>query len=109
LTIMNRTWTVFCATDSARARHGLSLTGAADALLSAGKTDWEVRPMPGGGFRVWTSDQSGVWIATRYLSSESDRAEAEDEIFRQVVGDEFGDCVAMSDEEYRKMMRATEA
>jgi hypothetical protein len=103
---MDRTWTVFRSDNAQYAKSGLSLPAAADALLSCGGRSWDVRPLAGGGFRLWLGDGGQTWTPSRYLSPEDDKAEAEDEIFRAVLQDEVNGCCALSDEDYQRMMRS---
>lgn len=103
---MDRRWTVFRTADSRIAQRGLSLVGAADAMLSGYGAIWEVRPVDGGGFRLWISPSrdSGYWLAMRYFSADANRANAEDDIFRELLSDELNGYEAMTDDAYRAMI-----
>lgn len=87
---------------------GLSLRDAAHEVLTSDSREYEVREDKDGGFTLWSRQQvaNRPWAATRFFSIKTDRAEAEAEIFAEVVSSErfAGHCEAITDEQYAEML-----
>jgi len=87
---------------------GLSLRDAAHEVLTSDSREYEVRRDDDGGFTLWSRQQvaNRPWAATRFFSVKIDRAEAEAEIFAEVIGSErfAGHCEAITDEQYADML-----
>lgn len=91
---------------------GLSLRDAAHEVLTSDGREYEFRTGPDDDSGIvtvlWSRQQvaNRPWAATRFFSIKTDRAEAEEEIFAEVVsGERFaGHCEAITDEQYAEML-----
>ena len=87
---------------------GLSLNDAAVGVLTSDSREFDIRADSDGGFTLWTRQQvaNRPWTATGFVSFAADRADAEREIFTDVVnGARFlGHNEAITDEQYRQML-----
>jgi hypothetical protein len=89
---------------------GLTAAEAADEILSDDGREWEVRPMEGGGWRIWRRQQNRPWTATLVMSSADTKAEAEAEMFAEVCAARWPHHPeAMTDARYAAMIADLEA
>lgn len=91
---------------------GLSAAAAADEILSTDSREWEVRPMDGGGFRIWSRQQvaNRPWAATGVMSFADTLVEAEAEMFAEVIAANWPrHYIAQADESYDRMIADFEA
>jgi len=83
---------------------GLTLRDAAAEVLRSDSREFEIREDDDGSFVLWSRQQvaSRPWAATRFFSNKTDREEAENQIFAEVVshGRFAGHCEAITDEQY---------
>lgn len=107
------TYTVFRSDESEIADRGLTLEQAALELLGADGYEHVIRPMDGGGFRLWISQHSrnstigAHLVSSRFFSVETDRDMAEREIYQQVIGhDRWHGYQAMTDTEFDRKIAA---
>jgi hypothetical protein len=87
---------------------GVSLSEAADAIMTSDSREWEIRADTDGGFTAWNRQQvaNRPWAATAIYSFAATREEAEHEICEKIVIAErwAGHCEAMTDEAYDEML-----
>lgn len=86
---------------------GLTAAEAAHEILTSDSQEYDIREDEDGGFTLWARQQvaNKGWTRTVIFSVKDDRAEAEAEIFGQViVADWPRHPTAMTDEAYRAMM-----
>lgn len=91
------------STDGEVIETGLSLSEAAHEVLTSDGREYQIRPDDdGAGFTLWSRQQvAGLpWTATRFSSVSADRAEAEGDIFADVVngGRLAGHCEAIEED-----------
>lgn len=87
---------------------GVSLSEAADAIMTSDSREWDIREDENGGFTVWSRQQvaNRPWAATAIYSFAANRDEAEREICENIVNSErwSGHCEAMTDAAYEEML-----
>ena len=112
------TYTVMRAWDSDNAESGLSVSAAAEALLSADGYEHEFRPNENRpGLELWISKASRNSTGPRgfnrsvFFSLDPDEAAAKAEIFRRVVdsGHEWHGLMVVSDEQFAEIKAAGDA
>lgn len=94
-------------------RH-VSISDAADYIMTSDSRRWDIREDDDGGYVVWSDQQvAGIkWHKIGAIFSiKTDRAEAEREICEQIVNSERwpGHYEAMTDESYDRMLIEIEA
>ncbi|AGH48786.1 MULTISPECIES: hypothetical protein [Sphingomonadales] len=101
------TYTILSGEGEVQAQ-GLTLTEAAHEILTSDSREYDVRQDDDGGFTLWTRQQvaNRGWEMTTFFSTNSDRKQAEDEIFTAIVlSPRFrGHCEAITDEAYAEML-----
>lgn len=106
---MSTTYTILDGEGYVIDRH-VSLSGAADYIMTSDSRRWDIREDDDGGFVVWSDQQVAnvKWHKIGAIFSiKSDRADAEREICEQIVNSDrwSGHYEAMTDASYDDMMR----
>ena len=108
---MTTTYTVTDRSGNVIAR-GLTLSHAAHEILSTDGREWDIRPIDGGGWRLWSRQQvaNRPWAETSITSFVSSPEAASDDIFEQVITACWpGHYEACTDAGYDRMLAEIDA